>query len=287
MPTFRPSRSSSNGSKFLSEAPVYLIADLHLHGDRPAATALLLDFLSGPVRQARALYILGDLFEAWIGDDAPLPPADQVARALKSVSESGVELFFLVGNRDFLLGREYCRQSGMWLLNEPVRIVQSGCPVLLMHGDVLCTDDEDYQRFRRRVREPAWQARMLSRPAWVRRALARVARAISRRRNRNKPEAIMDVNDGAVAEILMAESVPNLIHGHTHRPAIHHLELAGRSGIRAVLGDWHEDHGSALRLDGRQLDLVSIRRGTTGRIELELEQSCELKPSAAGKTPGV
>jgi UDP-2,3-diacylglucosamine hydrolase len=275
------SRSSSSGSRFLSDAPVYLIADLHLHGDRPAATTLLLEFLSGPVREARALYILGDLFEAWIGDDAPLAPGEDVARALLAASDSGVELFFLVGNRDFLLGRDYCKRSGMNLLSEPHRIVQDGFPVLLMHGDVLCIDDEDYQRFRRKVREPAWQARMLSRPVWLRRGLARVARTISRHRNRNKPASIMDVNPNAVAETMKIEAIPNLIHGHTHRPAIHHLEVAGRPAIRAVLGDWHDDRGSTIRLEGGRLELMRIGRHSSGRIMLEREQSCGLRPSAA------
>jgi UDP-2,3-diacylglucosamine hydrolase len=243
-----------------------VIADLHLDGNRRAATRLLLDFLQGPARKARALYVLGDLFEAWIGDDAPLAPAQEVADGLRALAATGVGVFFLVGNRDFLLGEAYCRQAGMTLLQEPVHLEQAGHSLVLMHGDALCTDDEDYQKFRARVRNPSWQQRMLARPAWQRRQLARLARFISRRRNRGKPEAIMDVNAQTVASILRDLATRNLVHGHTHRPAIHRLDLDQGRALRAVLGDWHEDHGSAIRIRDGVLSLLDLTRDEQGQL---------------------
>ncbi len=267
----RPSRSSSSGSRFLSDSPVYLIADLHLDGDRPAATRLLLDFLSGPVREARALYILGDLFEAWIGDDAPPLPAPEIAAALSVVAANGVEIYFVVGNRDFLLGEHYCSRASMTLLEEPVHIQHGDHALILMHGDVLCTDDHAYQKFRRKVRDPEWQDRMLARPVWARRLIARLARTISKRRNRNTPENIMDVNQESVALFLNEEGVSTLIHGHTHRPAIHRIKLGQQQGLRAVLGDWHADRGSAIRLQSDSMALLKLVRNRSNEIELLTE----------------
>lgn len=254
-----------------------MIADLHLDGNRTAATRLLLDFLQGPARKARALYILGDLFEVWIGDDAPLPPADQVARGLRDLRAAGVKTFFLVGNRDFLLGERYCRQAGMSLLQEPVHLQLGPQPLVLMHGDALCTDDREYQSFRARVRRPEWRQRMLARPVWLRRQLARLARFISKRRNRGKPAFIMDVNDQAVKSTMRDLSTRTLVHGHTHRPAIHGFEIDQESAVRAVLGDWHEDRGSAIRIDAGQLTLLDLNRDSRGQLELTTRDQTALQ----------
>jgi UDP-2,3-diacylglucosamine hydrolase len=256
--------------KALSNRPVYLIADLHLEVGTPATTQLLLDFLTGPVREAEALYILGDLFEVWIGDDAPSETARQVSRALKELSNQDIAIYFLCGNRDFLLGEKFCAESGMQRLEEPVRLEYRGPATALIHGDTLCTDDTDYQQFRAKVRDPEWQRRTLSRPLWWRRILARFARSISQRRNRSKSAEIMDVNADAVAEAFRMVQIDRLIHGHTHRPAIHRLEVDGRAVNRIVLGDWHETHGSAVRVSPNgQLELLRLTYNPEQALQLE------------------
>lgn len=237
---------------------------------------MLLDFLQGPARQARALYILGDLFEAWIGDDAPLAPADEVANGLRTLASTGVQVYFVVGNRDFLLGSDYCRDAGMLLLEEPVHLEHEGRSLVLMHGDVLCTDDQDYQRFRARVRCPQWQQRMLARPAWLRRQLARLARFISKRRNRGKPEIIMDVNTQAVISTMRSLSTRTLIHGHTHRPAIHRMEVNQESVLRAVLGDWRGSLGSAIKIHGGRLSLLDLGHDHGDRLKITVRDQVNL-----------
>jgi UDP-2,3-diacylglucosamine hydrolase len=232
-----------------------------------------MDFLRGPAAQARALYILGDLFEAWIGDDDPSALSDEVAAELRALSDAGVETFFVCGNRDFLLGDDYCRRAGMQRLEEPVFLSGSSLSIALLHGDRLCTDDHDYQRFRARVRDPRWQARILSRPLWWRRILARAARSISRRRNRANRSEIMDVSPQAVVEEFRQQQVQRLIHGHTHRPAVHRLEIDGRSVARIVLGDWHEDRASVARLTDDKIELLALACDGAGQINLSLVDS--------------
>lgn len=251
-----------------AQGPIYLIADLHLEVGRPETTALLLDFLAGPARRARALYILGDLFEAWVGDDGADAMALSVAAALKSLANQGTAVFFLHGNRDFLLGADYCRRAGMSLLTEPVLLEAVAPPTALLHGDTLCTDDHDYQRFRLRARNPDWQARVLSRPLWWRRILVRFARALSRHRNRGKPATIMDVNAAAVSRCLSDLGIQRLIHGHTHRPGVHELSVDGRCCERIVLGDWHGETGSVLRLVDAEACLMVLKRTPSGEIDL-------------------
>ncbi len=256
--------------KFLSDRPTYLIADLHLEAGRPDTTQLFLDFLAGPANEASALYILGDLFEVWIGDDGASGPATAAAQALHALSAAGVTIHFLCGNRDFLLGDGYCAQAGMRRLQEPVYLPETLPATALMHGDSLCTDDLDYQRFRAKVRDPAWQARTLSKPLWWRKLLARIARTISQRRNRNKPAEIMDVNAQAVVDAFKRLKVNRLIHGHTHRPAIHRLTVDGQSLVRVVLGDWHRRQGSAVRIDScGQIELVKLGYDRDGVLQLE------------------
>lgn len=182
-----------------------------------------------------------------------------MADRLRAAAEDGVEIGFLVGNRDFLLGDAYCRRAGMRYLEEPVRLSLGGEPVVLLHGDVLCTDDRAYQRFRKRVRDPEWQRRMLARPRWFRRGLARLFRSASRLRTRNARPEIMDVNQDAVRALFESEDAACLIHGHTHRPGVHEGTVDGKQVRRIVLGDWF-DQGSVIETDDRSIRLRSLPR---------------------------
>ena len=227
----------------------FLISDLHLEPTRPAVTTLFLDFLERGARRAEALYILGDLFEAWIGDDDDAELGVTVAAALRGLTGQGVPTYFLHGNRDFLLGERFAAASGIQLLPESVVINLAGEQVLLLHGDTLCADDVEYQAFRAQVRDPAWRARILALPLTQRRTLAGQLRETSRQSARQKAADIMDVNPAAVDQALRAHGVRALIHGHTHRPAIHHWTLDGQSAKRAVLIDWHDHQGGVLVCD--------------------------------------
>lgn len=229
------------------------VSDLHLDPERPAITALFERFLGHEARDAEALYILGDLFEAWIGDDDAELPA-RVARALRTLADTGVPIYFIAGNRDFLLGDTYARRCGMQLLADGTIHAIAGKPTLLMHGDVLCTDDHAYLAFRTQVRDPAWQRRFLSQPLAQRRDFATRARVESRAHTGTASAMLMDVNAAAVAAAMRAAGVMRLIHGHTHRPAIHRFMLDGQPAERIVLGDWYEQ-GSCLRIGAGGLDL--------------------------------
>lgn len=224
------------------------VSDLHLDPARPAITALFLDFLARQAGRADACYILGDLFEAWIGDDDDAELGRRVAGALRALADSGVSVHFLHGNRDFLIGERFAAAAGVRLLPESEAIDLYGEPVLLLHGDTLCTDDADYQAFRAQVRDPAWQARLLELPLAQRRALAGQLRETSQQATQLKETAITDVNLEAVDGALRARGIRRMIHGHTHRPAIHEWMLDGQPARRAVLGDWY-DRGSVLRCD--------------------------------------
>ncbi len=224
------------------------VSDLHLDPARPAITALFLDFLVQQAGRADACYILGDLFEAWIGDDDDAELGRTVAGALRALADSGVPVHFLHGNRDFLIGERFAAAAGVRLLPESEAIDLYGEPVLLLHGDTLCTDDTAYQAFRAQVRDPAWQARLLELPLAQRRALAGQLRETSQQATQLKETAITDVNLEAVDGALRARGIRRMIHGHTHRPAIHEWMLDGQPARRAVLGDWY-DRGSVLRCD--------------------------------------
>lgn len=228
---------------------VLFISDLHLDPTRPAITDLFLNFLAGPARGCELLYILGDLFEAWVGDDDPAPHHAAVAAGLAGLAAAGTGIRFLAGNRDFLLGDVYASSAGMTRLTEPVHLDLGGVPTLILHGDTLCTDDADYQAFRRMVRDPGWQREFLARPLAERRAMALDARAESRRHGAVKAPEIMDVNQDTVARTFRDHDVRRMIHGHTHRPAIHRFELDGVACERIVLGDWYEQ-GSVLTVTG-------------------------------------
>jgi UDP-2,3-diacylglucosamine hydrolase len=216
------------------------ISDLHLSAERPLALRLFLRFLQERAVLAERLYILGDLFDAWIGDDDPSTPAPEVIAGLRGLTEAGVTVYLQRGNRDFLLGRRFCGATGCGLLKDPVRVDLYGVPTLLMHGDLLCTDDHDYQRVRRRLRNPLVQWLFLRKPLEHRRALAADYRRRSGQATSMKRTEIMDVSPHTVRRYMQRHNVSRLIHGHTHRPAIHHIELAGRSTDRIVLGDWRD-----------------------------------------------
>jgi len=212
------------------------ISDLHLDPARPAVTGALGAFLEKH-RDCAALYILGDLFESWVGDDDDTELADEVRGLLKRFTDNGPALFIMQGNRDFLLGEAFCRATGARLLPDPSVISLCGIPTLLMHGDSLCTADIDYQAFRRTSRDPAWQRDVLGRSLQQRRDLASQLRQMSKAANSNKAEDIMDVTPTEVRDKLREYQVRQLIHGHTHRPARHEHP----DGVRWVLGDWDRD----------------------------------------------
>jgi UDP-2,3-diacylglucosamine hydrolase len=234
------------------------ISDLHLDEARPEIIALFESFLAGEARRADALYILGDLFEAWIGDDDDAPLPARVARALKALNDSGVPIHFIAGNRDFLLGADYARRAGMTLLDDGTLASLHGTPTLLLHGDTLCTDDAAYLAFRKQVRDPAWQQQFLSQPLAARRAFAQQARNASREHTSQTAMAIMDVNQRAVESALRDAHVTRMIHGHTHRPAIHDFASGGAPAQRIVLGDWYEQ-GSVLRVGAGTVELSGLK----------------------------
>lgn len=243
-----------------SSAPPHslFISDLHLSADRPDITAALLRFLAGPARAADTLYILGDLFEVWIGDDTLEEPLHaQVADALRALSQASVTLRLQHGNRDFLLAQAFCDRSGGALLADPALVTLGGVPTLLMHGDTLCTDDVAYQAFRRQVRDPAFQKQFLGQPVPVRRAMAGEARKASEGEKREKTAEIMDVSPSTVESVLRTHGYPRLIHGHTHRPARHIHEVDGHACERWVLSDWDRG-GDCLRVDATGITRIPI-----------------------------
>ncbi|MBE2291921.1 MAG: UDP-2,3-diacylglucosamine diphosphatase [Xanthomonadaceae bacterium] len=243
------------------------VSDLHLDPARPEITALFLHLLRGEAARADALYILGDLFEAWVGDDDPSEAGAEVSAALRALADAGVPAYFIHGNRDFLVGQDYADRAGLRILPDPAVVSLYGEPVLLMHGDLLCTDDTAYQAFRAQTRDPVWQATFLAQPLAARLAFAAQAREASMARQREMIdgdranfENVTDVNPAAVAATLARFGVSTLIHGHTHRPAMHALRADGRDCRRIVLGDWYEQ-GSLLRVSpGRHYDLQALAR---------------------------
>lgn len=214
------------------------ISDLHLEESRPDITGAFLGFLKKEAPGAEQLYILGDFFEAWIGDDERTPLQEQVATALRELSESGTRIFLMHGNRDFLLGEDFCTRAGATLLDDPTLIDLYGTPTLLMHGDSLCTADVEYQKFRANMRNPQTQKLILARPLKDRQQMARQLREMSMATNQGKAENIMDVTLEEVVRAMATHNVQQLIHGHTHRPAEHSLEVDGKAAKRIVLGDW-------------------------------------------------
>ena len=225
--------------------------------ERPAITALFLDFLQNRAVESDALYILGDLFEIWLGDDAVSPGYRPVLEGLRRLTDDGVPTYFMHGNRDFLIGDDFARQTGCRLLADPTVIELGGERTLLMHGDTLCTDDVEYQQFRSEIRDPKTQSAFLALPIDQRIIAAQRYRDGSRARSRYKSEEIMDVNQQAVATIMREHGVRQMIHGHTHRPAIHPFSLGSQSARRIVLGDWYQQ-GSMLICDDDDCRLMAI-----------------------------
>ena len=224
------------------------ISDLHLEVDRPDIGQQFFAFLEAEAKDAEALYILGDLFDAWVGDDDPNPHFADVKQALRALVDSGVPVYFMHGNRDFMVGEDFAEETGVRILPDPIAIDLYGNHVLLSHGDALCTDDFEYQKIRAMTRNPEWQAVMRAKPLEERLLLARAAREESKARGQTIDMDIMDVNADAVKRTILDYSVDILLHGHTHRPDIHFVELDDRIAKRIVLGDWY-DQGSVVRWD--------------------------------------
>jgi UDP-2,3-diacylglucosamine hydrolase len=236
------------------------VSDLHLDGAYPAAIAQFEQLLRGAARGAKTLYVLGDLFEDWVGDDDDDPDRARVCQALRAYAERGTACFVMHGNRDFLLGPGFAERSHCTLLADPVVLELYGERVLLTHGDALCTADLPYQRLRSVVRTPAWQRRFLRLKLSTRRMLAAAARAGSRAHTGSAAAYIMDADAGAILATMQACGVRTLIHGHTHRPAVHEFTLQGQPARRIVLGAWYEQ-GSVLRWDRRGYELQTLPRG--------------------------
>ncbi len=224
------------------------ISDLHLETDRPDIGEQFFDFLEREAGDAEELYILGDLFDAWVGDDDPNPHYGDVKAALRKLVDSGVPVYFMHGNRDFMVGEDFGEETGVRILPDPIAVDLYGDHVLLSHGDAMCTDDFEYQQIRVMTRKPEWQAMMRAKPLEERLMLAKAARAESIARGQTLDMDIMDVNDKAVKKTILDYGVDILLHGHTHRPDIHFVDLGDRVAKRIVLGDWY-DHGSVLRWD--------------------------------------
>ncbi len=237
--------------------PSLFISDLHLDITRPQITASFLAFLTEQARYASELYILGDLFESYLGDDDDSELNIEVACALAELTDIGVPVWLMRGNRDFLIGGDFARRCGACLLPDPAVILVDGEPTLLMHGDLLCLDDITYQHFRMQVRATDWQTEFLSQPLTARREFAEKAKAASKMHQQGLSEAIMDVNPAEVERVMRLYGVNRLIHGHTHRPAVHAVKVGDRSGERIVLGDWYEQ-GSVLSINEDQAKLRRI-----------------------------
>jgi len=233
------------------------ISDLHLDDSRPETTALLQNFLKEEAVDADALYILGDLFEFWLGDDVPSKCSVEVATELSLLADKGVPCYFMHGNRDFLLKDDYAKSASLTLLPEDYVLDLYGEQVLLMHGDSLCTDDAPYQQFRAVVRNTAWQADFLARSPQERLQIALQARDASAEHKGNVGMDIMDVNHGEVMAAFERHGVNKMIHGHTHRPATHDLKVNGQAAQRIVLGDWYTQ-GSVLRVTPESYELSAI-----------------------------
>lgn len=227
------------------KAETLFISDLHLSAGRRATVRRFLHFLGQRARGVERLYILGDLFDAWIGDDDNTPPNRAVKAALRSLTESGTQVFFQHGNRDFLVGEDFLRETGVRPLPDYAVIDLYGTPTLLMHGDLLCSDDLAYLQFRAKSRTPAWRDDILGKPLLLRLLGARWYRLRSRWHKAKKDDAIMDVNQDTLQNAMQRYGVMRLIHGHTHRPAVHDLPMAGNSAQRFVLAEWG-DQGSVL-----------------------------------------
>ena len=235
------------------------ISDLHLEADRADIGDQFLQFLSNECSEAEALYILGDLFEAWVGDDNPNAHYAVIRLAIRHLVDGGVPVYFMHGNRDFMIGRRFANETGVEILKDPYPITMYGQKALLSHGDAMCTDDTQYQRVRVMTRNPDWQASMLAKPLKERLRIATEARRQSLEQTINMSLDIMDVNKDEVERVIREYGVDVLLHGHTHRPDVHTVDLGNRRAKRIVLGDWYTQ-GSVLRWDMRGPKLQAMPR---------------------------
>jgi UDP-2,3-diacylglucosamine hydrolase len=226
------------------------ISDLHLEAERPDIGEQFIRFLQTDATEAEALYILGDLFEAWVGDDDPNAYYAIIKLAIRKLADSGVPVYFMHGNRDFMIGKKFANETGVEILKDPYPVKMYGQKALLCHGDAMCTDDVQYQRVRSMTRDPDWQASMLTKPLKERLRIAEEARRQSLEQTLNLSMDIMDVNQGAVMRAINEHGVDVLLHGHTHRPDVHTVDLGNRKAKRIVLGDWYTQ-GSLVRWDLR------------------------------------
>ncbi|PCK10216.1 MAG: UDP-2,3-diacylglucosamine diphosphatase [Alteromonadaceae bacterium] len=235
-------------------APTYFISDLHLEASRPEITQAFHHFLNNIAHDAGVLYILGDFFNAWFGDDNGSDFIESVKTTLREYSAKGVKVYFIHGNRDFLIGERFAQEAGLTLLPEVQVINLHGREVVVLHGDSMCTADTDYMAFRERVRDPAWQKKALGRPLWLRRMVAAYLRSRSKKSTMQKSAEITDVTPATVAQVFEQYGCTTMIHGHTHRPKRHQLSTALGECERIVLGDWAA-HGWYLKADEGGLDL--------------------------------
>ncbi len=235
------------------------VSDVHLDASASEASTQFLDFLESHAARVEALYILGDLFEVWVGDDDPDTGKARIVAGLRGLTQSGVACFVIHGNRDFLLGRSFCDASGCRLLPDPVIVELEGERVLVTHGDALCTDDHSYQELRTTVRDADWQRRFLALPFAARDRFANQARAGSRAHTARTIPEIMDVNSSAVEAAFRATRTHRMIHGHTHRPGVHDSVIDGEPAQRIVLGAWYEQ-GSYLSVESGDYELRTLPR---------------------------
>ena len=244
----------------MTDKPILFISDLHLEAERPDISQAFFSFLNKHATEAQSLYILGDFFNVWIGDDYVSDLNPRVAEALYKLSKAGLKIKLMHGNRDFLLGNDFAGRCGAELIEEPYLLEAFGQQVLLMHGDVLCTRDHDYMTFRSMVRDPEWQQNFLARPMEERLAFAEQAREQSKAMSSNKAEDIMDVTPEAVRTLMQQFNIETLIHGHTHRPDVHklHSDSGSKSARRLVLGDW-EQGGWYISWTSEQLKLKRLQ----------------------------
>lgn len=238
---------------------ILFISDLHLSPRSPGATCLFRQFLAGRARQATELYILGDLFEAWIGDDDLADPFNaEIVADLRAAAESGLKISAMYGNRDFLLGAGFAAASGVKLLNDPYILSTAEWQFVLSHGDALCLDDTAYMAFRAQARDPEWQAALLAKPLAERRVIAAQMREISESSQRDKANPYTDLQPAATDDFLRQHGYATFIHGHTHQPAMHDHIVDGIHVERWVLADWHEERGECLAWDGEALRREAI-----------------------------
>jgi len=227
---------------------ILFISDLHLAPERPDIIQLFLKFMDDQAASAKELYILGDLVEYWLGDDDKAEALEPVFNKMKQAADSGLKIFLMHGNRDFLMGPQLAERCGCTLINDPYIANLNGTPAILMHGDTLCTDDVDYQKLRNMLRNPAWQQDLLSKSLAERMIIAKTLREKSAEETQNKDECIMDVNADTVDHVFNEHNMTLMIHGHTHRPDIHHTKFNNKELTRIVLGDWYKK-GSVLKFN--------------------------------------